>query len=174
MAFFFDICDFTNTNIIGENTVEVDCLTWEDMQQTSLQTSNVYFKNFNDYISTTIPCIMDTPCESIIQEKVFIDFYQETYIDFLSKSEVFWNMFVCSPLTGTENMSTNVPIIDGDTELINYVNDYGDGTFNTSIVNDYQDSLVKLMCDIKNIMVLLMDETFEQSTFTEFYPIGGV
>jgi hypothetical protein len=71
-------------------------------------------------------------------------------------------------------MSIDVPTIDGGLESINYVNDYGDGTFNTSIVNDYQDSLVKLMCDIKNIMVLLMDETFEQSTFTEFYDADGI
>ena len=172
MAFFFDICDDLNSNVFGEGTIEVSCSVWEDLETTTIASRNLYLNNFRNYIFSTIPCIIGTPCESIIQEKVFIDFYQGTLIDFWSKFEVFWNMFVCSPLTGTENMSISVPKIDGDTELINYVNDYGDGTFNTSIVNDYQDSLVKLTCDIKNIMVLLMDETFEQSTFTEFYPIG--
>lgn len=167
-----DICDYLYSHMIGTSTVEANCVNFEDMGTTARATRDAYDKALYEYIKNVIPCVIGETCESIIQEKVFIDFYQGSFIDFRSKFATFWNMFECVPITGIENRTQTVPKINGESEDIDYVVDFGDGTFKKSIVEEYQESATKFMCDVKNIMVLLMGETFDDSTFTDFFPIG--
>jgi len=176
MAFFFDICDYLGSNMIGVDTIEANCVNFEDMASTARETRNAYVKALNQYIKSVTTCDVDGTCDSIIQEKIYTDFWQGTFIDFYTKFDIFWNMLFCDGIdkkTGLEYQSMRLPTIGGGDDIdFDYVVDYGDGSFNMSNVIAYQDSMVKFMCDIKNIMVLIMGETFEETTFTEFYPIG--
>jgi hypothetical protein len=80
-------------------------------------------------------------------------------------------MFTCEPLTGVQSEVILIPQFSGGSLPYNYDIDYGTGEFSMTIVEDYQQSEIDLMCTIKNIMVLIMGETFEQSEMTEFLQI---
>jgi hypothetical protein len=172
MAFFYDICDYTNYNIIGSGTTEVDCTVWEDfMVTTSTQTQNAFIKVFNEYIKSATPCTSGETCNDVYDEKIYTDFWQGCYIDYLTQYKRFWNMMICEPLTGIQTESVTVPLLTGGSISVNYNVDYGDGTFDLTIAEEYQTMTAQFMCCIQNVMVLIMGETFEQSTFTEFVQV---
>jgi len=173
MAFFYDNCDYINLGVYGTGTTEVDCVSWEDMSLTANATKDAFLKAFKEYIYASSPCINGEDCESVFIEKIYTDFWQGCFIDFQKKYKVFWNMMICeeNKITGIQNESVNVPTIDGSTITVNYEVDYGDGSFDITIAEEYQTTEAQFMCCVQNIMVLVMDETFEQSTMPEFNQI---
>ena len=76
-----------------------------------------------------------------------------------------------SKIIGIQNESVNVPTIDESTITVNYEVDYGDGSFDITIAEEYQTTEAEFMCCVQNVMVLIMDEQFEQSTMPEFNQI---
>ena len=173
MAFFYDNCDYILADVFGTGTTEVDCVIWGDMETTANQTKDAFLKALKEYILAASPCVNGEDCESVFIEKIYTDFYQGCYIDFLKKYAVFWNMMRCeeNKITGILTESTNVPTIDGIKITIEYVVDYGDGSFDITIAEEYQTTEAQFMCCIQNVMVLIMDETFQQSTMPEFNQI---
>jgi hypothetical protein len=173
MAFFYDNCDYIFAGVFGTGTTEVDCVAWEDMESTANQTKDAFLASLDGYILAASPCVHGEDCESVFIEKIYTDFYQGCYIDFLSKYSVFWNMMRCdeNKITGVLTESTIVPTIDGSATTIEYVVDYGDGSFDITIAEEYQTTEAQFMCCIQNIMVLLMNESFEQSTMPDFNQI---
>jgi hypothetical protein len=175
MAFFYDNCDYTNFwgGVFGTGTTEVDCVIWENMEFEANQSKDIFIASLDGYILAASPCVHGEDCESVFIEKIYTDFYQGCYIDFLAKYSVFWNMMRCdeNKITGVLTESTNVPTIDGSTTTIEYVVDYGDGSFDITIAEEYQTTEAQFMCCIQNIMVLLMNESFEQSTMPDFNQI---
>ena len=173
MGFFYDNCDYLLLGVFGTGTTEVDCMTWETMKITANATKDAFLISLNDYIIAASPCVHDEDCESTFIEKIYIDFYQGCYIEFLKKYLVFWNMMMCeeNKTTGVQTVFTDVPTIDGSLVTIEYEVDYGDGGFNMLIAEEYQTMEAQFMCCIQNIMVLLMNETFEGSTMSDFNQI---
>ena len=173
MGFFYDNCDYLLLGVFGTGTTEVDCMTWETMKITANATKDAFLISLNDYIIAASPCVHGEDCESTFIEKIYIDFYQGCYIEFLKKYLVFWNMMMCeeNKTTGVQTVFTDVPTIDGSLVTIEYEVDYGDGGFNMSIAEEYQTMEAQFMCCIQNIMVLLMNETFEGSTMSDFNQI---
>jgi hypothetical protein len=173
MAFFYDGCDFINSGIYGTGTTEADCITWEDLNITANQTRNAFLKALNEYIKSASPCVNGEDCESVFIEKIYTDFWEGCYIDFQKKYQVFWNMMFCeeNKQTGIQTETIGVPTIDGEFIQIEYEVDYGDGSFDMTIAEEYQTTEAEFMCCIQNVMVLIMDEQFEQSTMTEFNQI---
>jgi len=173
MAFFYDNCDFFNSGVFGTGTTEADCVTWEDMSSTANQTRDAFLKALSQYIFAASPCVNGEECESVFDEKIYNDFWQGCYIDFLKKYQVFWNMMICeeNKITGIQNESVNVPTIDESTITVNYEVDYGDGSFDITIAEEYQTTEAEFMCCVQNVMVLIMDEQFEQSTIPNFNQI---
>lgn len=173
MAFFYDNCDFFNDGVYGTGTTELDCETWEYVGSIANQTTNAFLKAFSEYIFAASPCVNGEDCESVFIEKIYTDFWQGCYIDFLKKYKVFWNMMFCeeSKIIGIQNESVNVPTIDESTITVNYEVDYGDGSFDITIAEEYQTTEAEFMCCVQNVMVLIMDEQFEQSTMPEFNQI---
>jgi hypothetical protein len=171
MAFFYDICDYLNNNVIGSGTTEVDCTEWGDMFLFADATRGAFINSFKGYVYGSSPCISGETCSSVFDTKIYTDFFRGTYIDYYKKFLVFWNMMMCSPVTGVQSESLTLPKIDGTSEVVSFDVDYGDGSFSPTIVREYQALSVTLECEIKNIMVLVMNETFQQSTLTDFYPI---
>ncbi len=145
---------------------------WEDfMVTTSTQTQNAFIKVFNEYIKSATPCTSGETCNDVYDEKIYTDFWQGCYIDYLTQYKRFWNMMICEPLTGIQTESVTVPLLTGGSISVNYNVDYGDGTFDLTIAEEYQTMTAQFMCCIQNVMVLIMGETFEQSTFTEFVQV---
>jgi hypothetical protein len=167
----YDICDYINNNIIGTGTTEVSCVIWEEMFGTATATKSAFMKALYDYILSTTMCVSGETCEPIYEQKIYTDFYEGTYLDYHIKFRLFWNMFTCEPLTGVQSEVILIPQFSGGSLPYNYDIDYGTGEFSMTIVEDYQQSEIDLMCTIKNIMVLIMGETFEQSEMTEFLQI---
>ena len=77
-------------------------------------------------------------------------------------------MMQCSPQTGIQNESINLPTSGGTMVSYNYTVDYGDGSFDLTIAEEYQTMEAEFMCCIKNIMVLIMGETFEGTSYVNF------
>lgn len=174
MAFFYDGCDFIYAGIYGTGTTEVDCLVWGDMWLTAMATRDGFIKALNEYIKSASPCVYGEDCESVFIEKIYTDFWQECYINFIKKFQVFWNMMICEgddKQTGIQTETIGVPTIDGEIIQIEYEVDYGDGSFDITIAEEYQTTEAQFMCCIQNVMVLIMDEQFEQSTMPEFNQI---
>ena len=173
MAFFYDSCDYTNWGVYGTGTTEVDCVIWEDMRITASATRDAFIKALNQYILASSPCVNGEDCESVFIDKIYTDFWQGCYIDFVKKYQVFWNMMICeeNKITGIQNESVNVFTINGGTITVNYEVDYGDGSFDITIAEEYQTTEAEFMCCVQNVMVLIMDEQFEQSTMPEFNQI---
>ena len=73
--------------------------------------------------------------------------------------------------TGIQTETIGVPTIGGEFIQIEYEVDYGDGSFDITIAEDYQTTEAEFMCCVQNVMVLIMNETFEQSTMPEFNQI---
>lgn len=172
MAFFFDNCDFINSGVYGTGTTEANCITWEDMEIIAFQTRTAFIKALNQTIIAASPCVYGEDCEPVFDEKIYTDFWQGCYIDLYTKSLVFWNMMRCeeNKLTGIQTDSVTVPSIDGYVE-VEYEVDYGDGSFDMTIAEEYQTTEAEFMCCVQNVMVLIMDEQFEQSTMPEFNQI---
>ena len=171
MAFFYDNCDYLSLGIIGTGTTESDCSTWEIMYTTATETKNAFFKAFSNYIDNTSVCISEEPCEPEFEQKIYIDFWEVCYLDYHKKYLVFWNMMICTPQTGVQNETLIIPNISGGQDTLSFTVDYGDGTFDLTIAEEYQVLEAEVMCCVKNVMVLLMDEKFEQSTMPDFNQI---
>lgn len=172
MAFFYDICDYLNYDAIGTGTTEVDCTVWDDfIKPTSNETRNAFIKAFSEYVKSATPCTSGETCNEVYDEKIYTDFWQGCYIDYLTQYDRFWNMMICEPLTGVQTNSVTVPRLTGSPISINYNVDYGDGTFDLAIVEEYQTMVAQFMCCIQNVMSLIMGETFEQSEIPNFDPI---
>jgi hypothetical protein len=171
MGFFYDNCDYLNYGIIGVGTTESNCTTWEDMYTTATATKNAFFKAFSNYIDMTSVCISGEVCEPEFEQKIYIDFWKVCYLDYHKKYLVFWNMMTCTPQTGVQNETLGVPNISGGEDTLSFTVDYGDGTFDLTIAEEYQTLEAELMCCVKNVMVLLMGETFDDSTMSQFYQI---
>ena len=174
MAFFYDSCDYTNWGVYGTGTTEVDCVIWEDMRITASATRDAFIKALNQYILASSPCVYGEDCESVFNEKIYTDFWQGCYIDFFNKYLLFWNMMICDgedKKTGIVTEMIGVPTMGGGFIDIESEVDYGDGSFDITIAEDYQTTEAEFMCCIQNIMVLVMDEQFEQSTMPEFNQI---
>ena len=173
MAFFYDNCDYSNLGIYGTGTTEVDCVTWEDMSSLANQTTNAFFKALNQTIIAASPCVYGEDCESVFDEKIYTDFWRGCYVNFIKKSLVFWNMMRCeeNKLTGVQTDSVGLPTIEGGYDIVEFEVDYGDGGFDITIAEEYQTTEAEFMCCVQNVMVLIMDEQFEQSTMPEFNQI---
>lgn len=171
MPFFYDNCNYLSADIIGTGTTESDCLTWGVMFSTAEETKDAFFKAFQDYIIAGSVCVSGEPCEPEFEQKIYNDFYSVIYLNYHQKYLVFWNMMMCTPQTGIQNETLSIPNINGGTDILNFTVDYGDGSFDITIAEDYQTSEAELMCGIKNVMSLLMGETFDDSTMTQFYQI---
>jgi hypothetical protein len=173
MGFFYDNCDYINLGVFGTGTTEVDCVSWGVMKTDADATKNAFIKAFKEYIYASSPCINGEECESVFDEKIYNDFWQGCYIDFLKKYQVFWNMMICEgdKITGVQTEYVDVPTIDSSTVTVEYEVDYGDGSFDITIAEEYQTTEAQFMCCVQNIMVLVMDETFEQSTIPGFNQI---
>lgn len=171
MAFFYDNCDYLSLGIIGVGTTESNCTTWEDMYTTANATKAAFFKAFNEYVNHSSKCVLGEVCESEFEQKIYNDFYRVCYLNYHKKYLVFWNMMICTPQTGIQNEMLSIPNINGGVDILNFTVDYGDGSFDLTIAEDYQTLEAELMCGIKNVMVLIMGETFDDSTFTQFNQI---
>ena len=174
MAFFYDNCDYILYGIIGSGTTEVDCLVWEDfLLTTSNATRDAFLKALNQYILSTTYCVSGETCETIYNEKIYTDFYQGCYIEYATKYSVFWNMMKCeeNKKIGVITETYGVPTMSGGILDIEVDVDYGDGSFDIVKAEEYQTMCAQFMCCIKNIMVLIMNENFEQSNMPEFNPI---
>ena len=174
MAFFYDSCDYINSGIFGTGTTEASCSDWEDMWETAKATRDAFIKALSQYIVESSPCVYGEDCESVFNEKIYTDFWQGCYINFFNKFLLFWNMMICDgedKKTGIVTEMIGVPTIDGEILEIEFEVDYGDGSFDITIAEDYQTTQAEFMCCVQNIMVLVMDEQFEQSTITEFNQI---
>lgn len=174
MAFFYDGCDFINSGVYGTGTTEANCITWEDMWSIAKATRDAFIKALNEYILASSPCVYGEDCESVFNEKIYTDFWQGCYVDFYIQFLLFWNMMICDgedKKTGVVTEIISVPTIDGDRLDIEIEVDYGDGSFDITIAEEYQTTEAEFMCCVQNVMVLIMDEQFEQSTMPEFNQI---
>lgn len=171
MGFFYDNCEYLNYGIIGVGTTESDCSTWEFMYNTATATKNAFFKAFNAYVMASSECVLGEVCEPAFEQKIYNDFYSICYLNYHKKYLVFWNMMICTPQTGIQNETLSIPNISGGVDTLNFTVDYGDGSFDLTIAEEYQTLEAELMCCIKNVMVLLMGETFDDSTLSQFYQI---
>lgn len=171
MAFFYEICDYLDSNIIGTGTTEVGCLFWDNMKLTATETKDAFYSALNNYIKSATKCTSDEPCNDIYEEKIYTDFWQGCYLDYMTLFFQFWNMMICEPLTGVQTESVLVPLLVGGTTTVDITVDYGDGTFDTNIVEEYEAMSAQFMCCIQNVMTLVMGETFEQSEMPNFDPV---
>lgn len=171
MAFFYDNCDYLIGGVIGSGTTEVDCTVWEDfLKITSNATRDAFIKAFIQYVYSATPCTSGETCNDVYDEKIYTDFWQGCYIEYATKYSIFWNMMMCeeNKKIGVITETYGVPTIDGSTLDIDVDVDYGDGTFDLTIAEEYQDMSAQFMCCVQNVMVLIMGEEFEQSNMTEF------
>lgn len=174
MGFFYDNCDLYNMGVFGSGTTEISCLSWEELEITAIQTRDAFLKSLNLAIIAASPCVYGEECESVFDEKIYTDFWRGCYLNFLKKFLVFWNMMRCeeNKMTGVQTESVGLPIIEGGYDEVEFEVDYGDGSFDITIAEEYQTTEAEFMCCVQNVMVLIMDEQFEQSTMPEFIPIG--
>ena len=163
-----DICDYLNGNIIGAGTTESDCTTWGDIYLYANNSKNAFIQALKQFINAATPCTSGETCGEVYQEKIYQDFWEGCFIDYHKKFQVFFNMMQCSPQTGVQNESINLPTSGGTMVSYNYTVDYGDGIFDLTIAEEYQTMEAEFMCCIKNIMVLIMGETFEGTSYVNF------
>lgn len=163
-----DICDYLNGNIIGTGTTESDCTTWGDIYLYANNSKNAFIQALKQFIYAATPCTSGETCGEVYQEKIYQDFWEGCFIDYHKKFQVFFNMMQCSPQTGVQNESINLPTSGGTMVSYNYTVDYGDGSFDLTIAEEYQTMEAEFMCCIKNIMVLIMGETFEGTSYVNF------
>lgn len=167
----YDICEYITYGVIGTGTTEQNCDDFADLRGTAIESRNSFIRSLKDYLLSTTLCVSDETCETIYQQKIYEDFFGGVYLEYQIKFNLFWNMFECDPLIGVQTESIQIPTYGGGSYLHEYDIDYGNGEFDILIVEEYQQMSIDFMCAIKNIMVLVMGETFDQSSMTNFQQI---
>jgi len=122
--------EYITDQIIGTNSVQVPCETWEQMKVKALQTKNDYFYYLEEWYNVST-CPLEVPstvittssnCYSEITD-LWAE-YQSFLVDFDIIWETFWTSLSCT------------------------------GEFNVAICDAYRRAMVDLKCFVKRMMTL--------------------